>query len=270
LEQFLLRVEAFRKGHLRELEQLLQEAQTLQSQALTSTTPTSEREAIRGVEEKYERAGRVATVACRALQDLDLEAAVADAASGANADVKRQSIAGVTTLLQQALRALFQAQHAFRAEMEAKSQRQLRIAFPDASEKAMADLSARWRSSATTIQEIANHQPGGQPLNPTTVLMNDEQDMNKLERLAASARVLKQAFTEVDLLVSTQGERINDIALHVAAARNSTEAAQEQLLEATRLRDQSRRRMVLMCTFALMIILVGLLVLVLLKKISFG
>jgi len=254
LDQFLGRIEAFKKGSLQELTTLLQEAATFQTKALQATTAPVERDAVQKVEACYERAGRVALTASQQLQELTAEATTAHAQGGSAADLRRQSLAGTSAMLQDAVRNLFQAQGAFRSELQAKSQRQLRLAFPGASEEQMAAVASASRSAASTIQDTMSRQSGSGPLETRTALMVGLDELEALEELADSARMLKQALTEVELLVVQQGETISDIALQVARTRDNTVAGHEQLRQATLAQNRMRKRQVICCLCMLLVL----------------
>merc|ERR1719506_3635359 len=127
---FLARVEALRKGPLHELETLLAEAKSLQRKVLQATTAITEKQALRNVEGCYDRAGHVATRAAEALQELSSETSIAVRGGSSQADLRRQSLAGTSSKLQQAVGAVFQAQKEFSEALATKRSRQLRVAFP--------------------------------------------------------------------------------------------------------------------------------------------
>jgi len=256
LRIFLSRLEDLQKGPLSEMDALMQEAKLLQTRTLQSTTAGGEKEAMKRVESCYARAGHIAALASSTLQELGAEATVAYATSGGSqADLRRQSLAGASTQLQQQVSAIFQAQSGFRKALEAKRSRQLRAAFPDASQEAVAAVAARSRSAASTIQDTVALQPGSGAISTATAMMAAHEELDSLQELAESARMLKQAFDQVQLLVDTQGETIGDIAMHVRNTREDTEQARSVLLRAND--DQRRCRKRQLIAVLLVLLLLG-------------
>eukprot|EP00442_Polarella_glacialis_P015927 CAMPEP_0115142640 /NCGR_PEP_ID=MMETSP0227-20121206/60277_1 /TAXON_ID=89957 /ORGANISM="Polarella glacialis, Strain CCMP 1383" /LENGTH=89 /DNA_ID=CAMNT_0002551279 /DNA_START=1 /DNA_END=267 /DNA_ORIENTATION=- len=72
-------------------------------------------------------------------------------------------------------------------------------------------------------------QAGSGPLSTATALQATREKCDELASLARAARELRQAFLDVENLVDSQGEVLDDIASHVAATRDRTKAVQEQL-----------------------------------------
>lgn len=264
-QNFLAIIEAIRKGPLHELDRLLVEAKSLQVKVLQATTPTVEKEALKRVETTYEKAGRAAQRATEALQELSSESSIA---TSSQADLRRQSLTGTSSKLQQAVRAQMQAQQEFREALEGKRSRLLRAAFPDASQQAVDAIAARSRSAASAIQDTVTLQPGsGDTLRTATAMMATHEDLSGLQELARSARMLKQAFEQAELMVSTQGEIFNDIESQVNTALRQTQQANEQLALTTQAQKSCRRRSFGIVGCVLVVLAVAVVVLVLMHKI---
>jgi len=192
------------------------------------------------------------------LQELGAEVPPANESAGSYFDMRRQSLAGTSSKLREIVGYLLQAQRNFQSEMQSKSQRQLRLAFPDASAEEVLAVAGTSRSAASSIQGAVLQQVGSEPLQARTALIANEEELDALERLAESAKVLQQAMTTVQILVQTQGETIDNIALHVSKARGSTQAAQDQLLEATRMQARMRKCRLIFYCFLFLLVLVGI------------
>jgi len=253
-QHFLARIEALRKGPLHELGTLLAEAKSLQRKVLQATTAAVEKEALKRVEVCYDSAGHVASRAAEALQDLSAETSIAIRGGSSQADLRRQSLAGTSSKLKTAVEAVFQAQREFREALEAKRSRQLRVAFPDASQEAVDAIAARNCSAAAAIQDTVTLQPGSgtNPLRTATAMMATHEDLSDLQDLARSARMLKMAFEQADLLINVQGETIDDIESQVSTAVLQTAQANEHLA----LAERSQR----ICRKKLYALLIGVLV----------
>jgi len=231
LQAFLAKLESVRRDPLHELEALLLEAKAVHLHALQATTARAEKEALHRAESCAERASAAAARTCRALQDLtsEVDALSGETDSATERRLRRQSFAGVSVLFQNSLNAYFQAQQEFRAEMEAKVSRQLRAAFPEADDAAVAAVAAGHHSAASAIQDTVRLQPGSSPLSGAMALQATRERCDELESLAKAARELRQAFLDVESLVHAQGDFIDDIEGHVSATRVQTKSAQEQL-----------------------------------------
>jgi t-SNARE complex subunit (syntaxin) len=255
-QAFLSRLDAVKGGQLHQLGVLSEEAKTLARKVLQSTTTTAEQEALRKLEACYEKAGQVAMSATAKLQELAAESQLAQA------DLRRQSLAGTSAKLQQAVGEIFQAQRSFQDEYKAKRNRQLRMAFAQDSFGAVEKLTERNRSAASTIQDTALLQPGtgDGPLRAATAMMATHEDLNELQKLAESAIQLKSAFEQVELLTNTQGAIINDIATQVSSSRSDTACTRDYLAEADHMQTTFRKRTAcLICTVVvLLLVLVGL------------
>jgi len=240
---------------LHELEALLLEAKALHSHALQATTARAEQEALSRAESCAERASAAASRTCRALTALAGEASAGAGGGATEVNLRRQSFAGVSVLFQNALNSYFQAQQAFRTEMEAKVSRQLRAAFPEADDAAVAAVAEGQLSAASTIQDASRSQPGTGPLSTAMALQMSRDKCDELERLARAARELQQAFLDVESLVDSQGEVIDDIGRHIESTRNKTNEAREQLLQASRSRRCCRWRWCAIITLVLIVVL---------------
>eukprot|EP00913_Durusdinium_trenchii_P002008 g1856.t1 len=169
---------------------------------------------------------------------------------GSEAALRRQALAGVSVLFQNALNSYFQAQVSFRQEMEAKVSRQLRAAFPEA-EESVVEAVAAGRSAASTIQEAMQRQSGTAPLTTANALQATRERCDELASLARAARDLSQLFIDVESLVNSQGEILNDIGSHIASTRDrcwlrwsleSTKRGHDELLRASAQQSACRWR----------------------------
>jgi len=174
--------------------------------------------------------------------------------------MRRQSIAGASTKLRNAVDALFQAQRVFRVEMQVKTTRQLQTAFPGASAEDVAAVASRGRSAASAIQESVNLQPGCASLNTRIMLPATDGELDQLEELAKAARMLQQAFAEAELLIKSQGEVINDIAVHVSSAARSQAQAQQGLLRAHEAHHRGLRQRLQCCVVGILILIIAVVV----------
>eukprot|EP00929_Paragymnodinium_shiwhaense_P087215 TRINITY_DN47474_c0_g2_i1.p1 TRINITY_DN47474_c0_g2~~TRINITY_DN47474_c0_g2_i1.p1 ORF type:complete len:371 (-),score=94.79 TRINITY_DN47474_c0_g2_i1:228-1340(-) len=256
LQRFLGKIEAIRSGPLKDLEVLLDESQELYPRALRAVSATQERDIVSQVERKAEQASAAAARTCQALQELSGEVNAKDASAPSEASLRRQSFAGVTVLFQNALSAYFQAQSAFRQEMETKVSRQLRVAFPEADEAMVRAVVAGRQSAATAIQETLLLQPGTGPLRSSMALEVARERCDELEKLVKVATDLRQAFANVELLVTAQGEVIDDIGRHVAATRDQTKAARDYLELAHAQNERVRWRRCCVIAAAVIVLLI--------------
>jgi len=168
--------------------------------------------------------------------------------------LRKQAFSGVSVILKNAINAYFEMQQAFRAEMEAKASRQLRAAFPDANDVAVAAMASRQPSSASAIQQSVQVHPGVSPLRTVTALQVTQGANDEVANLARAARDLRQAFLDIQSLIETQGSAVDDISRHVAETRLRTRRAREQL----ELAHASRRTACkCYCGLAVFLILIG-------------
>lgn len=263
MQRFLAQVQEVRLGALQDLEEVLREVQAWHLRALNATTAAAEREAIEQVEHCATRAEGAARQCCASLQDLarQMEADAAGPLAGGTEDrLRRQSFAGIKTLFKQALNAYYQAQQRFKAEMEAKVRRQLKAAFPEADDAAVAAVQAAGggrSSAASAIQDTLRLQPGDSSnLNISLAIQATRDKCNELEKLARAAQDLLQQFQNLEAQVILQGEVIDDIALHMEATRVRTEAARHQLELAVTSRNKCRWRWCALGTFLLVVLVV--------------
>lgn len=235
LQDFLVKLENIRLGPLHELESVLSEAKAVHSQALSATNPRVETEALRRAEMCAEHAS---TTASRTYKELQAIAGDIDAPNLAVGEqsLRKQAFSGVSVLLQNAINSYFESQQAFRTKMEAKASRQLRAAFPDANDVAVAAVASSQCTAASAIQQSLQIHPGAGPLRASTVVHVAQGRSNELANLSHAARELKQAFLDVQSLVDTQGTAVDDISRHVAETRERTSNARRQLeaMEASR------------------------------------
>lgn len=252
------------------------EARALHAVALGSTSLRQERETLSRVEGCAERASEAANRASRVLQALAAEVRQptvtspdeeAAAISPAEATLRQQSFAGVSILFRNALAEYFEEQRRFRDEMQAKVRRQLRAAFPDADEEAVAAVAAGQGVAAAAIQDVLNEQPGtGGQLSAQMAVALAREKCDELEKLAQAAFQLRQAFADIESLVISQGEALDDIAGAIQATRDQTKAGLQYLEQSAAESKKCRWRYCLGITLLILIILV--LLLALLKFIS--
>lgn len=257
LQRFISRLEEVRQGPMRELEAELVKCESLHANALHATIATAEKEALAKVELCAERASTAAQRICTALQAL---AAEVDACMDkTEARIRKLQLTRVSALFQDVLNTYYQAQQSFRREMEAKVSRQLRVAFPEADDVAVAAVAAH-SSAASVIQGGMRSSPSGAS-NPSIALalLAAREKCDELECLATAARELRQRFVDVEIHIMAQGEAIDDIGQHVDATRTRTQAVIEELERANALNSATRCR-----CFALSLILIGILVVALL------
>jgi len=243
LQRFLAQLETIRSGPLKELEELLEDSKRYHAQALKAVAPHTEREAVALVESCAERYSGAAARTGKVLQELASEVDKPPTGHGrmsaSEMHLRRQSFSGVTVLYQNALNDFFKIQQTFSIDMKAKVHRQLRVAFPEADEAAIATVVAGRNSATSTIQNSMLMQPGQGQLSTSMTLEMSRERCNELESFVKVARDLRQAFEHVDLLVASQGETIDDIGRHVQATRDQTSAARDYL----ELTDAAQRRM---------------------------
>lgn len=227
LQAFLSQLDSIRQGPLHELESERLEAQALHALALRATTARQERDALARAESCAQRTTAAASRACKALQALASEVSAAPPDS-TEASLRRQSFAGVSVMFQNALNAYFQAQQIFRDEMEAKVLRQLRAAFPEASDAAVAAVAAG-QSAASAIQDTMQMQQGTGALSTATALKATRANLDELKELERSVLQLNHMFLRFQSLVDSQGQVIDNIERHMTNTRDLTRRAQEQL-----------------------------------------
>ncbi|CAJ1402360.1 unnamed protein product [Effrenium voratum] len=249
LHGFLAKLERVRRGPLRELEGTLAEAEELHSGALQATTAKEEKKALLKAEACAARASTAASRTCQELRNLASE----PQQTGSEAALRRQALAGVSVLFQNALSSYFQLQVAFRQEMEAKVSRQLRAAFPEADDTVVEAVAAG-RSAASTIQDAMQRQSGTAPLSTANALQATQERCDELANLARAARDLSQIFVDVESLVNSQGEILNDIGSHIASTREQTALGRDKLREAVAAKTSCRCWMVLGLLLALFIV----------------
>lgn len=238
LVAFLAKLETVRKGPLSELEGALTDAAATHKAALRATTASAEKQALLQAEAEAARASEAAARTSQLLRNMASEPS---ASSGSEAALRRQALAGVSVLFQNALNSYFQAQVAFRQEMEGKVSRQLRAAFPEADESVVEAVAAG-RSAASTIQDAMQRQSGTAPLTTANALQGTRERCDELASLARAARDLSQLFVDVESLVNSQGEILNDIGSHIASTRDQTKRARDELLRASASRSACRWR----------------------------
>jgi len=245
-------LESVRLGPLQELEGSLAEAQTLHLAALSATTAKGEKDALLKAEACAERASAAASRTCSELKSMAPE----PGATGSEAALRRQAFAGVSVLFQNALNSYFQAQMRFRQEMEDKVSRQLRAAFPEADDTVVEAVAAGRASAASTIQDAILRQSGTAPLTTASALQATREKCDELANLARAARDLSQVFVDVESLVNSQGEILNDIGSHVASTREQVKRGHEVLLQASRARSACRWRWTALILILIVICLV--------------
>ncbi|CAE7214474.1 SYP124 [Symbiodinium microadriaticum] len=263
LQAFLAKLESVRLGPLQELEGSLAEAQTLHLAALSATTAKGEKDALLKAEACAERASAAASRTCSELKSMAPE----PGATGSEAALRRQAFAGVSVLFQNALNSYFQAQMRFRQEMEDKVSRQLRAAFPEADDTVVEAVAAGRASAASTIQDAILRQSGTAPLTTASALQATREKCDELANLARAARDLSQVFVDVESLVNSQGEILNDIGSHVASTREQVKRGHEVLLQASRARSACRWRWTALILILIVICLVLFIVFSMVKEI---
>mmetsp|Transcript_11875 Transcript_11875/g.27383 ORF Transcript_11875/g.27383 Transcript_11875/m.27383 type:complete len:149 (+) Transcript_11875:3-449(+) len=80
-------------------------------------------------------------------------------------------------------------------------------------------------------------QSGNAPLSTANALQATREKCDELANLARAARDLSQVFVDVESLVNSQGEILNDIGSHVASTREQVKRGHDQLLQASRARS---------------------------------
>ncbi|CAK8989142.1 unnamed protein product [Durusdinium trenchii] len=241
LTAFLSKLENVRTGPLHELEGSLGEASQIHKAALCATTAAAEKQALLQAEACAAKASKAAARTSQELRSLAAEPSSGVLPGGSEAALRRQALAGVSVLFQNALNSYFQAQVSFRQEMEAKVSRQLRAAFPEA-EESVVEAVAAGRSAASTIQEAMQRQSGTAPLTTANALQATRERCDELASLARAARDLSQLFIDVESLVNSQGEILNDIGSHIASTRESTKRGHDELLRASAQQSACRWR----------------------------
>lgn len=85
-------------------------------------------------------------------------------------------------------------------------------------------------------------QSGTAPLTTANALQGTRERCDELASLARAARDLSQLFVDVESLVNSQGEILNDIGSHIASTRDQTKRARDELLRASASRSACRWR----------------------------
>ncbi|XP_018587277.1 syntaxin-2 isoform X2 [Scleropages formosus] len=145
-----------------------------------------------------------------------------------------------------------EAQVSFRQRSKGRIQRQLEIT-----------------GRVTTNEELENMLESGNPSIFTSDIISDSQitrqALNEIEsrhkdiiRLENSIKELHEMFTDMAMLVETQGEMINNIEKNVTNAVDYVERAKEQTTKAVRYQKKARRKQIFLaiCLVVSVIILV--------------
>lgn len=237
LEAFLSRVEEVKTGPIVTVEAGLGVASELQEQALQAATAEAEREALKALETRSTEISTAGAAARAGLQALEQSLQSGNPQS-ADASIRANAVRALNERLRTAVSNHFTAQQSFREAMEAKVARQVRLAFPGASDHDIAEVIAGRTSASAVIAECQEQDIGS--LRAALEATQDRCD--DIQRLYENARDLRQMFNDLYIMVDHSGRVLDSIERQVASAKYETEGAVAELTNARRHRCESRRR----------------------------
>ncbi|KAM6954461.1 syntaxin-2 [Aplochiton taeniatus] len=141
-----------------------------------------------------------------------------------------------------------ETQVSFRERSKGRIQRQLEITGKMTSDEEIEDMLQSGNPSIFTSDIISDCQTTRQALSE---IESRHQDIVRLE---GSIRELHNMFTDMAMLVETQGEMVNNIESNVSKAADYIVRAKEETKKAVRYQRKSRRKSILLA-FALLILL---------------
>eukprot|EP00930_Biecheleria_cincta_P082417 TRINITY_DN72151_c0_g1_i1.p1 TRINITY_DN72151_c0_g1~~TRINITY_DN72151_c0_g1_i1.p1 ORF type:complete len:333 (-),score=66.72 TRINITY_DN72151_c0_g1_i1:22-1020(-) len=239
LEAFVKKLDGIKYGPLRDLEFILRDARDLQVQALTATSAKAEQDSVAKAEFYAQRASECAASTCQALQSMAVESR-AGLPGSSEAALRSQSYAGATVLFQKRFRQYFQEQLEFKEKMEEKMQRQIRAMIPDADKMTVDAVAAGQASAASAIQATVGLQAGTGPLSPSTALQARAL-LDPLAKLDEAAKQLVQILRDIETMVNSQQEVINDISSNISMTLQRTQEATRHLALANASRQAACR-----------------------------
>jgi len=223
--------------------------------ALQATTQERELETSQRLQDLVEETnGQVSKVKLE-LEGLKLRADQEDKKSNAAETRIRSNMQQAMAKKHKQLLVDFQtAQGNYKRALEQRQAKEMHIAFPQASEEEVAEMiDAGETSSLAVAQKMAGTH--ALLIEEVQRIRDKHRDILKLERSMAD---LAQMFTEMAVLVDSQGEMLDQIEVHVHKAKGATEKAEMQLI-LTRKEQHKYQRRICCITLILLMVMMAIL-----------
>lgn len=254
MEQFFNEVERA-KAATNRIKGATSEIRTLKDQAVTAIGNDAEQLVSQKLAQVLTQANKDAALAKRVLENLKAETEKLERKKF-QADVRvRENIH--STCLQNlvvTVRGYQQAQQDYRAALQEKGVRQIKVVKPEATDKEVESVIQGGDVNAVYREAIL--QPGSDPLAQAYLHVVDKyQDVLKLEK---SVEELHAMFLDLAVLVDAQGEMLDNIEHQVTMAKDYMAQGNKNLQSALKARKATRRRMCC-CVIILVIVLIVIL-----------
>ncbi|KAH7650084.1 syntaxin [Cryptosporidium bovis] len=147
-------------------------------------------------------------------------------------------------------------QSEYKLDIRNKILRQIKIVYPEASQKAIDSVAIEDDNIDTTqlikMKLCGSHETLG---NAIQDLQDRYRDIRRLER---SVEELQQLFIELASLINVQGEMLDHIEFSVSSAKDYTEKADIELISARKYQRKAQQKMVwiVLCLFILILVVV--------------
>lgn len=218
--------------------------------ALQATTHGKEVEASERLQKLVEETNHIVQKVKLALEALKLRADEEDKnGSPAEARIRSNMQQAMAKKHRQLLMDFQSAQSAFKRSMEQRQEKEMQIAFPEATAEEVKEMINDGEGSAMAVaQKLAGTHHA--LIDEVQQIRDKHKGILKLERSIAD---LNQMFQEMAVLVDSQGEMLDQIEVHVHKAKGATEKAEQQLILTRKAQHKYQRRM---CCLSLILLMV--------------
>eukprot|EP00918_Siedleckia_nematoides_P102177 GHVU01223267.1.p1 GENE.GHVU01223267.1~~GHVU01223267.1.p1 ORF type:complete len:316 (+),score=81.81 GHVU01223267.1:34-948(+) len=239
----------------------------LKRSALLATSPEREKEVRQSVNELL---GKTNKKVLKLKNDLEKLKADNKNFSVGNPDSAEARIRdNMTTTLVNKFRLVLmdyqRMQTAFRQDIADKVARQVMIVCPDADEAEVRQLADEPEAGQAYAAAAIQNRIQGTSESMKNAVADIQDKYRDIRRLEASVAELNQMFVELAAVVEAQGDLLDQIEFSVNSAKEYTEKAEKDLVEARKFQEQARKRMcwISICLMILAVVVMTPLIIVL-------
>eukprot|EP00914_Ancora_sagittata_P014141 GHVO01027630.1.p1 GENE.GHVO01027630.1~~GHVO01027630.1.p1 ORF type:complete len:339 (-),score=47.18 GHVO01027630.1:180-1196(-) len=263
MEEYQLKINTVKEG-IQNISSAVTILRTLRKDALKATSPDQEKLISGKVNSVMDAANRKSMLIKTALESLKDENTLFAAQQPGSSEVKiRNNLhAALTRKFGEVIIEYQSVQTNIKQDVKGKVTRQVKIVYPEASEDELQNLV----DGGDAQQIIRESIMGGHESMKNAV--SDIQDKYRdIRRLEASVAELHQMFVDLATLVDSQGELLDQIQFSVNSAKDYTEKADKELVQAKKYQASAQRRLcwISVCLVILALCIMLPLVIVLLK-----
>eukprot|EP01055_Gregarina_sp_Pseudo9_P001318 Gregarina_sp_Pseudo_9__1317@NODE_1880_length_1277_cov_28_443457_g1744_i0_p1_GENE_NODE_1880_length_1277_cov_28_443457_g1744_i0NODE_1880_length_1277_cov_28_443457_g1744_i0_p1_ORF_typecomplete_len324_score68_69Syntaxin/PF00804_25/1_7e47SNARE/PF05739_19/3_4e13Syntaxin_2/PF14523_6/7_1e07Syntaxin_2/PF14523_6/94GHMP_kinases_C/PF08544_13/4_3e03GHMP_kinases_C/PF08544_13/1_2GHMP_kinases_C/PF08544_13/15Orf78/PF06024_12/0_0038CD225/PF04505_12/0_0069Synaptobrevin/PF00957_21/1_8e03Synaptobrevin/PF00957_21/1_4 len=238
--EYLGQINTIKKG-IANIRQIEDKVRLLKNQMVLTATPATEKELSNELQACMNEANKSIMATKKALESLKQENDLFRSRNPESSEARiRENMHAVLTRKFRELLTEFQTiQTEYKKTVKEKIERQVKIVYPEASEKEVQEMVDDADAGAAQQAIFARMTGAHESL---AYAYQDIQDKHRdVKRLEQSVQELHQMFVDLATLVEAQGELLDQIEYAVGAAKDYTEKAEKDLVQARRNQQKSKK-----------------------------